>query len=128
MNASTQSAAQPHDLDQFIKIAQVNELPVGSLKRFIVENRAIALAHAEGHFYAFEDRCLHWGVRLSDGCLEKDVVRCRAHGWKHDLAQGVIVASIPPGDEGRRLVCFDTKIHEGWVWVSTIAKKAKQHD
>lgn len=129
MNASTQSAAkQLNDLGRFIEVVQVNDLPMGSLKRFVVENRAIALANVDGHFYAFEDRCLHWGVRLSDGCLEKDVVRCRAHGWKHDLAKGEIVASTPPGDEGRRLVCFDTRIHEGSVWVSTVAKRPSQQD
>lgn len=128
MTASIQPGTnQPHDLDQFIKVVPVDELPPGGLRRFVIENKAIALANVGGHFYAFEDRCLHWGVRLSDGCLEENVVRCRAHGWKHDLAKGEIVASTPPGDEGRRLVCFDTRIHEGSVWVSTV-KRPNRHD
>lgn len=128
MSVDIQPDRPCHGLETFIKVAPANGIAAGDLKRIVIENRAIALANVDGRFYAFEDRCLHWGVRLSDGCLEGSVVRCRAHGWKHDLAKGEIVASTPPGDEGRRLACFETRIHEGWVWVGTIAKSPFRQD
>jgi len=107
----------------FVKTIRTDELPPGSLKRFVAGNRAIALANIDGNIHAFEDRCLHWGVRLSDGCLEDNVVRCRAHGWKHDLVKGEVAASEPPGDEGRPLVTFTTQIRDGFIWVGTTPQR-----
>ncbi len=122
MDATSRTPATNNPQD-FVKTIRADELPPGCLKRFVAGNRAIALANIDGSIHAFEDRCLHWGVRLSDGCLEENVVRCRAHGWKHDLVKGEVAASDPPGDEGRRLVTFTTQIHDGFIWVGATPQR-----
>ncbi|HWK62669.1 MAG TPA: Rieske (2Fe-2S) protein [Eoetvoesiella sp.] len=122
MNTTSQTPSTD-SLQDFVETIPTNELPPGSLKRFVAGNRAIALANIDGNIHAFEDRCLHWGVRLSDGCLEENVVRCRAHGWKHDLVKGEVAASEPPGDEGRPLVTFTTQIRDGFIWVGTTPQR-----
>ena len=121
MNGDTAPPSQAERSELFVKVAAAAEISVGCIKRFAIRNRAIALANIDGDFFAFEDRCLHWGVRLSDGCLEGPVVRCRAHGWKHHVVKGEVIASDPPGDEGMRMATFDTRLEGGFVWVSTTA-------
>jgi 3-phenylpropionate/trans-cinnamate dioxygenase ferredoxin subunit len=80
------------------------------MKRIVASGRAVVLANIGGKYYAFEDRCLHWGVKLSDGCLEGDLVRCRAHGWRHDVVRGEVAASQPPGDEGLPINTFAVEV------------------
>ncbi len=112
-----ETASSLDEQDDFVAVAQTDELVPGEMKRFVVSDRALVLANIDGSFHAFEDRCLHWGVKLSNGCLEGNAVRCRAHGWKHDVVRGVIVASEPPGDEGRPVRTFKVKIREKTVFV-----------
>jgi nitrite reductase/ring-hydroxylating ferredoxin subunit len=119
MNSHSEPAQSEDFQKKFVKAAQTSDLPVGSMKRFMVEGHGLALANINGTVYAFEDRCLHWGVRLSDGSLEGNVVRCRAHSWKHDLTKGEVVVSVPPGDEGTHFTTFATKILDNTIWVST---------
>jgi 3-phenylpropionate/trans-cinnamate dioxygenase ferredoxin subunit len=102
---------------QSIAAAKVEDIAPGQMKRIVAANRAVVLANVDGRYYAFEDRCRHWGVRLSDGKLEGCVVRCRAHGWRHDIARGEVVASEPPGDEGQRVATFEVDIKDGVVFV-----------
>lgn len=124
-SSSSNAGPGPHAGDRassgaaYVQVAPAAELPPGTLKRFIVNNHAVAVANVRGRLWAFEDRCLHWGVRLSDGVLEEDVVRCRAHGWRHSLGKGEVVASNPPGDEGRRLTRYPAKVQDGYLWVGT---------
>lgn len=100
-----------------IAVAKVEDIAPGQMKRFVAANRGVVLANVDGRFYAFEDRCQHWGVRLSDGKLEGCVVRCRAHGWRHDIARGEVVASHPPGDEGQRIATFAVDVRDGVILV-----------
>jgi 3-phenylpropionate/trans-cinnamate dioxygenase ferredoxin component len=106
-----------------VQVANVEEVPVGQMKRFMVEGRGIVLANVDGDFYAFADHCQHWGVRLSDGVLEGCVVRCRAHGWRHDIKRGEVVESEPPGDEGQRIPTFPVNVIDGVVFVAAKVKR-----
>jgi len=103
--------------DEFVLVAMVGDLEPGQIKRFAASGRAVAIANIDGKYVAFEDRCLHWGVKLSDGCLQGNVVRCRAHGWRHDVVRGEVVASEPPGDEGRRISTFKVEIRDDAIFV-----------
>jgi nitrite reductase/ring-hydroxylating ferredoxin subunit len=39
---------------------------------------------------AFEDRCAHLGVRLSEhGHIEGSTLSCRVHGWQYDIRWGL---------------------------------------
>ncbi|WP_353194809.1 Rieske (2Fe-2S) protein [Pusillimonas noertemannii] len=106
----------------YLQVGPADSLPPGRVSRFVVGDRAIAIANVNGRLWAFEDRCLHWGVRLSDGVLDGDVMRCRAHGWRHSLSKGEVVASNPPGDEGLRLTRYPAKVQDGYIWVGTLPR------
>lgn len=112
-----EAASLLDDQEEFVAVTRTDELVPGEMRRFVVSDHALVLANIDGSFHAFEDRCLHWGVKLSNGCLEGNAVRCRAHGWKHDVVRGEIVASEPPGDEGRPVRIFKVKIRDKTVFV-----------
>lgn len=47
-------------------------------------------------WFACENRCLHVGVRLSEGTQRGSVVECRWHHWRYDLRSGRVSAEDSP--------------------------------
>jgi toluene monooxygenase system ferredoxin subunit len=60
----------------------------GEMRGVVVAGRPVLLVNATGELRAFEDRCAHQGVRLSEGRLEGCEVVCRAHEWRYDACTG----------------------------------------
>lgn len=50
-------------------------------------HRVLLLKH-KGVVRAYEDRCAHQGVPLSEGEFEDGVLTCRAHCWQYDAGTG----------------------------------------
>ncbi|MGH8867776.1 MAG: Rieske (2Fe-2S) protein [Actinomycetes bacterium] len=46
--------------------------------------------------FACENRCLHVGVRLSEGIQHGAVLECRWHHWRYDLRTGGVDAEDSP--------------------------------
>jgi toluene monooxygenase system ferredoxin subunit len=53
-----------------------------------LNGRRVLLVRTEAGYAAFEDRCAHLGVRLSEGSLSGCVLTCRAHHYQYDAASG----------------------------------------
>jgi toluene monooxygenase system ferredoxin subunit len=53
-----------------------------------VDGRPVVLVNVDGEICAYEDRCLHKGVKLSEGRLDGAVLTCAAHGWEYDARTG----------------------------------------
>ena len=51
-------------------------------------DRAVAVFHVDGDWFAVDDACPHHGASLADGGLRGKVVRCPWHDWPFDLATG----------------------------------------
>jgi 3-phenylpropionate/trans-cinnamate dioxygenase ferredoxin component len=47
-------------------------------------------------WFACANRCLHVGVRLSDGAQQGSVLECRWHHWNYDLRSGRVMAEDSP--------------------------------
>jgi toluene monooxygenase system ferredoxin subunit len=54
----------------------------------VVGGRPVLLVNVDGVICAYEDRCRHKGVKLSEGRLEGAVLTCAAHGWEYDARTG----------------------------------------
>ncbi len=65
-----------------------DELWDGEMRRCDLGARGVLLVRLGGAVHAYEDRCAHLGVRLSDGQLEGCLVRCAAHHWEFDARSG----------------------------------------
>jgi toluene monooxygenase system ferredoxin subunit len=50
--------------------------------------RNVLLLKLDGMVHAYEDRCAHQGVPLSEGEFADGVLTCRAHHWQYDARNG----------------------------------------
>ena len=74
-----------------VRVASVDEVPVGALKGVIADRTEICLAHTEdGHFYAINDVCTHENFLLSGGELFDLQVECPQHGSRFNLQTGAV--------------------------------------
>ena len=71
-----------------VRVAKIDDLPVGSTLEVAVEGRIIALYHVEDKFYAIDGICPHAGGPLGSGFLEGNIVTCPWHGWQFDVSTG----------------------------------------
>jgi nitrite reductase (NADH) small subunit len=73
---------------EFIKVASISELGVGSCKTVEVHGKAVALFNVGGEVYALDNICLHQGGPLGEGLLEGEVVTCPWHFWEFNVRTG----------------------------------------
>jgi 3-phenylpropionate/trans-cinnamate dioxygenase ferredoxin subunit len=74
-----------------VRVASVEEVPVGALKGVVAGRQEICLAHAEdGNFYAIDDVCTHENFLLSGGELFDLQVECPQHGSRFNLKTGAV--------------------------------------
>jgi 3-phenylpropionate/trans-cinnamate dioxygenase ferredoxin subunit len=93
-------------MSEFIRIASVDDIPVGSFKSFEVDFDRVLIVHAEDGFYALADECSHDAGAISEGSLLGHEVVCPRHGARFDVRTGAVAAppAIVPID------AYETKI------------------
>jgi 3-phenylpropionate/trans-cinnamate dioxygenase ferredoxin subunit len=74
---------------QWIRVAQTDELPPGKMKRFDFAQHRYLIVNAEGHIYAVDDLCSHEEVSLYLGCIQGHNIKCSLHGSRFCLKTGV---------------------------------------
>src|SRR5690242_5183907 len=73
---------------EFIKVANMGDLPEGQCKAVEAGGKTIALFNVAGTVYALDNTCLHQGGPLGEGMLEGDVVTCPWHMWEYNVCTG----------------------------------------
>jgi nitrite reductase/ring-hydroxylating ferredoxin subunit len=86
-------------------------LPDESLLAVDAGGAEVALAKADGAWYAVETWCTHAECPLSDGWVEGAAIRCACHGSLFDLATGDVLEG--PAEEPVRV--FATRVAGGRV-------------
>lgn len=74
-----------------VKVAQVEEVPVGAGKVVRAADKVLALFNLGGTFYALDNRCTHVGGPLGEGAVEGNRVTCPWHGSVFNIATGEVV-------------------------------------
>ncbi|HET7148518.1 MAG TPA: Rieske 2Fe-2S domain-containing protein [Candidatus Nitrosopolaris sp.] len=74
--------------NEFVEVANVNEIPVGKMKHVEVDGKEILVANIGGNIYAMDDRCGHMNALLSMGNLTGNTLACPFHGSKFDAITG----------------------------------------
>jgi toluene monooxygenase system ferredoxin subunit len=77
-----------------------------------VDSRRVLIIKLDGEVYAFEDRCAHLGVALSEGMLEGGVLTCSAHLYQYDARTG---DGVNP--KSARLRTYPVAIEDGTIFV-----------
>jgi nitrite reductase/ring-hydroxylating ferredoxin subunit len=75
-------------MPKFVKLATLEELPLGAAKEVEFEGRVYALFNVEGQISVIDGICPHQGGPLADGPLEGTAVTCPWHGWQFDVRTG----------------------------------------
>jgi toluene monooxygenase system protein E len=92
------------------------ELWDGDMTARSVDGHDLLLVRHNGVVYAYENRCAHLGVALSEGRLDGYVLTCRAHHWQYDVRSG---SGVNPATACLRR--FPVKIEDGKVFVDVHA-------
>lgn len=81
-----------------VTVGKTADIAPGELAAFQVGGVRIAVANADGRFFAIDDTCTHEQCSLADeGTLEGTVVTCGCHGAQFDVTTGAVLA--PPAFE-----------------------------
>ena len=72
----------------WIRVASVGDVPVGTLKGIDANGTAIVLANVDGAICALRDQCSHEEFPLSDGELDVGDIVCAYHGARFDACTG----------------------------------------
>jgi nitrite reductase/ring-hydroxylating ferredoxin subunit len=91
----------------FREVARIGEHWPGDLRGLVVDGRRVVLVRVDDAVCAYEDRCPHLGVPLSQGSVTGGVLRCRAHAHEYDARtgagvnpRGVALARFPVRRDG----------------------------
>lgn len=109
-------------------IAASDDLPCRHVFHAQILGRELALWRADdNHVNAWENRCLHRGVRLSIGINDGTELVCQYHGWRYaNRTAGCTYIPAHPADAPARTICNNTypcREHLGLVWSCESAEK-----
>ena len=86
------SSNKKHEEQQFVDVADVNDVPEGKTKHVEVKENEILLANSDGKVYALCDRCSHNNAPLSMGTLNGKAITCHMHGARFDVTTAKKIA------------------------------------
>jgi 3-phenylpropionate/trans-cinnamate dioxygenase ferredoxin subunit len=98
-----------------VRVASIDEIPVGAVKHVEVEGQEVVIVNAGTHLYALNDVCSHEYALLSGGevDLDRGTIECPKHGSTFDLETGApqtLPAVLPVRSYGVRLEGDDVMV------------------
>ena len=84
-------------MPEFVKVARIEEVPVGTARMVEVNGKEIALFNVGGSFHAIDNTCTHVGGPLCEGELDGQEVTCPWHGAVFDVTSGQVLG--PPAGQ-----------------------------
>ena len=97
----------------YVRVAAVDDLPVGGGMAVKVGGRLVALFHTERGWFALDDTCPHQGMPLSEGQLDGETVTCAWHAWNFDLKTGAATLGAFGG-----VAAYDVRVEDGDVFLA----------
>ena len=89
----------------FVKVAELAELPAGSAKSVEVAGTVIALYNVGGQIHATGNACPHRGGPLGEGMLGEAVVTCPWHAFEFEVTTGRCLTQ-----PNLKIACFPVKV------------------
>jgi nitrite reductase/ring-hydroxylating ferredoxin subunit len=77
------------------KACMISDVPVGTMKGFMVNQKQIMIANVNGKYYAVDSICTHRFGYLPKGKLENNIVICPVHGAQYDVTTGKVYKDVP---------------------------------
>jgi nitrite reductase/ring-hydroxylating ferredoxin subunit len=99
--------------NDFVPVANIGDIPEGTMKCVAIERERILLAHVDGHFHAVSDICGHRNAPLSRGRLAGHIVECPLHFAQFDVRSGKLVDGPISAD----VAAYETRIEGDTIFV-----------
>lgn len=96
----------------FVRALGSDELWLGEMRGLLLNGRRVLLLRTEQGVRAYEDRCAHLGLPLSNGTFEGGRITCRAHHFQYDAGTGL---GVRP--ESVRLLPFPVRVEGDAIFV-----------
>jgi toluene monooxygenase system ferredoxin subunit len=100
----------------FVRAMSMGELWNEDMVGVRVDGVAVLLVRHGGEVFAYEDRCAHQGVPLSQGRLRGATLTCSAHEWQYDVCTG-----RGTNPQGVCLTRLPVRIVDDSIWVDPAA-------
>lgn len=100
-------------MSEFVKVAQLGDIPDPGKELFEVDDRLVVVFHVEGQYYCLDDVCTHDGGPLGEGQLDGYTIACSRHGAKFDVRDGT--ALTMPATEST--VAHQVIVNDDSIWV-----------
>ena len=78
-------------MSKFVRVATVNDLTRGSMKKIHTGGQELLLARVEDRFYCTDAYCPHLGGDLSEGILAGTILTCPVHHSQFDISDGHVL-------------------------------------
>jgi nitrite reductase/ring-hydroxylating ferredoxin subunit len=72
-----------------VRVAALSKLWKGDMSGCVIGRTKVLLVRLDDGVFAYEDKCAHLGMPLSEGSLTGCVLTCRAHRWEYDARTGL---------------------------------------
>jgi nitrite reductase/ring-hydroxylating ferredoxin subunit len=99
---------------EFQVVAQLAELPVGSMRAIQLGGHEIVLCHTREGLFALDNICTHAHARLCEGRLRATRLVCPLHGASFDVRDGRVLG--PPATVA--LPHYPVRVVEGAIEVA----------
>lgn len=100
-------------VSNWVRLANLDEVPPSSIKGFEVGGRQIALYNVRGNIYCTSNICTHAYALLSDGFLDELEIECPLHAGRFSVITGKALCSPVLED----LKIYETKIVDSEILV-----------
>jgi toluene monooxygenase system ferredoxin subunit len=94
------------------RIGGASELWDGEMRGCVVDGRRLLLVKLDGCVHAYDDRCPHLGMPLSEGTLDEGVITCGAHCFEFDARTG---AGVNPRNVALRPHAVELADDDVWI-------------
>lgn len=107
-------------MTDFVKVANVEDVPENTVKVVEAAGTKIALCHSEGGFYAVADLCTHDNGPLGEGELWDGQIECPRHGARFDIKSGkaLCLPAVLP------VPTYKVELRGNEIWVATTSETA----
>jgi nitrite reductase/ring-hydroxylating ferredoxin subunit len=78
---------------EFRVVARLGELPVNSMRAFVIDGREVVVCHTREGIFALDNICTHAHARLCEGRLRATRLVCPLHGGSFDVRDGRVLGA-----------------------------------
>ncbi|NHI04535.1 hypothetical protein DYY67_2203 [Candidatus Nitrosotalea sp. TS] len=103
-------------MSEFVKVAQKQETPIGTMKEVKYNEESVCLANIGGKYYAIGNICTHEGGPLAEGTLQGFEVECPWHNARFDMRTGEVLS--PPAE--KPVPAYEVMVKEDGIFIRKI--------